>query len=353
MGVKETTSQDHWLGLPVLRDPSRGWLHFVPLFYALFANVAGVSLIVGNSKFYLYMLLGVLLLAHGRVLAAYLVHEAAHGNIFKDHVANHWFGVAAMWCAGCPYCDFRHVRIMHIKHHKDRADVVEFDYRAFFGKSNFLVRSLILSLEYCFIPIIETIHHSRCALYPLLYPVPPSRRQSAAIGTPLTVCMYISIYLVSPVSFLMYLVSGILMLNFLALSDAFHHTYKAVMVEDYVPGPGDRTAIYEEENTFSNLVAVDRSLAWLNCFLALNFGYHNAHHLKPMTPWYDLPNFHRTAYGSEGTDQVLPFSDLWDPWWNHRLKRVVDEDYGVVKPAGTPKRAKDFVGALGVSFLTV
>jgi hypothetical protein len=60
----------------------------------------------------------------------------------------------------------------------------------------------------------------------------------------------------------------------------------------------------------------------------------------------------------EATDstnfQVLTIPDVWYAWYRHRLRRVVEEDYGVVHPIGTPGgRANDFVGALGVSFLTV
>ena len=339
---------------PNLRDPSWGWIHFSPLVYAFLANMFGVAILARYSnRSTLYPLVATLVITHGRVLSAYMVHEATHGNIFKDHWANHWFGVLALWCAGCPYCDFRHVRIMHIKHHKDRADVVEFDYRAFISNTSVAVRHTILCLEFFCIPVVETIHHLRSALYPLFYPVPTSRRQSSALGVSASLMLYTILYLQTPIALAWYFSSGILMLNFLAFNDAFHHTYEAVLMEDYIPGPGNRTAQYEEENTFSNLVTENPNYQWLNGLFTLNFGYHNAHHVKPMTPWYGLPTLHRTVYSDEDTPQVLPFGDLLYPWWKHRLERVVNEDYGVVKPLGTPHRARNFVGALGVSFLTV
>lgn len=337
------------------RDARKGWIHFIPLFYSFISNVVGIALVTRNSNSSLLnTMIGVFMLVHGRTLAAYLVHEAAHGNIFKEHFANHLFGVASLWFAGCPYCDFRHVRSMHIKHHKDRADVVEFDYREYVVNSNPLWKNVILAFELVSIPMVETIHHLRSALYPLLdSSAPSSRRQSATLGVLTTCAIYFGLASVSASALLWYLLSGALMLNFLAFNDAFHHTYEAVAMADYVPGPGSRTASYEEENTFSNLVTCSRTFQWLNALFMLNFGYHNAHHIKPMTPWYDLPWFHETVYGDKGCDQVLPYSDLWEPWWKYRLQRVTDADYGVVAPAGTPRRAQGFVGALGVSFLTV
>ena len=82
--------------------------------------------------------------------------------------------------------------------------------------------------------------------------------------------------------------------------------------------------------------------------------YHNAHHRKPMTPWFRLPALHAQLYGPavEATPQALPFRTLWGAWFAHRLKRVLEEDYGVVAKSGAD-RARAFVGSLGVSFLTV
>ena len=106
------------MGTPsvTLRDPAYGWLHFVALTYALVANGLGLYSLLqwkesvqGGSPLAPALLLllatGVCASAHGRVIASYLVHEAAHGNIFKHPLVqgNRAFGVAALWLAGCPY----------------------------------------------------------------------------------------------------------------------------------------------------------------------------------------------------------------------------------------------------------
>lgn len=283
------------------------------------------------------------------------MHEATHWNVFEEPSANAWFGRVALWLAGTPYADYGHVRRMHMAHHKDRADTVEFDYREFV-KSNGAIRRVVLLLEYCFVPMVETIMHIRTALFPILQPtkVTVARHRSALIGSFAQLLFYSFLWMHSIL--LPHILSGVLVLQYLALNDAFHHTYEAILMQDYVPGPGRRTAQYEEENTYSNLVSVQHP--WLNTLLSLNFGYHNAHHEKPMTPWYNLPALHDQLYTSPKNDatiypQLLPLTDVLSAWFTHRLRRVTEEDYGVVHKVGTPGRADDFVGALGVSFLTV
>ena len=57
-----------------------------------------------------------------------------------------------------------------------------------------------------------------------------------------------------------------------ATSPQFQHTYTVSIATDassYVPGPGPRTAQYEEENTYSNVLSTEHP--WLN-LLSLNFG---------------------------------------------------------------------------------
>ena len=355
------------LSLPKLRDPQGGWKNFAAIFYSLSANVIGWWCL---SQYYHYknhnivafvffLVTGIFLSFHGRVIASYLVHESAHASIFLDPTANRDMGTTCLWLAGVPYADFAHVKAMHISHHKDRSDAVEFDYRTFCQTWPWL-RNVILALEFLYIPVVEIIMHLRTAWYPILWPsdpwVTPSRWQNAWIGTTAT-CAFYAVLLWPALgggwpTFSAHLVAGALVLHFLAMNDAFQHTYEAVLRQDHVPGPGNRTAQYEEENTYSTVLSLQ--YPWLN-LLALNFGYHNAHHTKAITPWYKLPQLHDDLYGSQSQthEQILPFGQLWLPWYRHRLRRVLEEDYGVVHSAKEPHRARDFIGSLGVSFLTV
>jgi fatty acid desaturase len=360
--TNKTTTRNASKYFPTLRDPVGGWKNLAAVFYALCADILGVVWMIEYAKSdgtllaVFKLAASILLAAHGRIVASYLVHEAAHASVFVEPSrANETFGIICLWLAGCPYVNFQHVRKLHIYHHKDRADVVsDFDYRQFVN-SNSAVRNLVFALEWANIPAVETIMHVRAALYPIFcgndtaYKCTASRRQSARIGTLVQIGFYLFLWHNSVV--LPHFIAGALTLQFLSLHDAFQHTYQVIPLTDsYTPGPNGRTATYEEENTFSNLICVRP--AWLN-LISLNFGYHNAHHQKPMVPWYALPDWHNQLYGSVEMPQLLPFCELWRTWCTHKFTRIVDEDYGVVHPPGTPGRANDFVGALGVSFLTV
>lgn len=90
--------------------------------------------------------------------------------------------------------------------------------------------------------------------------------------------------------------------------------------------------------------------------LTLFFGLHNAHHRSTGTAWHQLPALHSKLYGSDlaRCPAVLTWAQLSGTWVGNRLRRVLEEDYGVVHKGGLePARVKDFVGTLGVSFLTI
>jgi fatty acid desaturase len=147
---------------------------------------------------------------------------------------------------------------------------------------------------------------------------------------------------------LLYGAAVLLELHVLNFFDAFHHTFEQFVIEPGEPVSMDgRDRAYEQGNTYSNLLS-DR-FSWLN-FFTLNFGYHNAHHHRPSLPWWRLPALHRELYG-ERSMAVLPVRELFASWHRNRVRRVYAEHYGAV---GTgPDRAAGFIGAHGVSFLTV
>jgi fatty acid desaturase len=146
----------------------------------------------------------------------------------------------------------------------------------------------------------------------------------------------------------LYGLSYLLLLHVLNFFDAFHHSFDQFFVAPHQAVPMHaRDRSYEQANTYSNLI----SLRWpvLN-LLTLNFGYHNAHHERASVPWHRLPALHRELYGS-AAPAVLPMSELLRTWHRNRVLRVSSDDYGM--PGAGAGRADHFVGAHGVSFLTV
>jgi fatty acid desaturase len=141
-----------------------------------------------------------------------------------------------------------------------------------------------------------------------------------------------------------------LFVHLLRFADCFQHTYDAYPILDETPIPQDklRDRAYEQANTYSDVVAIDAK--WLN-LIWLNFGFHNAHHERPVAPWYQLPKLHRDLY-PDGNAQVVTVGELLRAYHRHRVTRVLAIDYGEVRAPGTPQRADGFIGAVGVSFLT-
>jgi len=293
-------------------------------------------------------LLGVLLCLHSMVLAAYLVHEAAHHTLFNVRAANEAAGEVLCFIAGAPYASFARIRHMHIRHHLDRADLTCFDFKGFLQRHPG-VRRVLEALEWAYVPATEILMHLQVIFRPFF--VRSQRRYLPRVLGMLLLrgALLVLLGLWSLQALLLYMLAVALQLHVLNFFDAFHHTFEQYFVAPEQPVPMEgRDRRYEHEHTFSNLIS--RRHAWLN-LLTLNFGYHNAHHQRASVPWYRLPALHRDLYG-ESTAQLMPLRDLLGTWHRNRVRRVSGSHYGAAGASGT-LCARDFVGAHGVSFLTV
>ena len=316
----------------VLLWVSAGWIASFPL---MAAPGAGLNV------------LGVLLCAHAMVLAAYLIHEAAHQTLFAGQSANFAVGEAMNFIAGSSYASFERIRHMHIRHHMERADLACFDFKEFLNRRTRMCRTLQI-LEWCYIPATEILMHLQIVWRPVFVPSQRRHLRRSMLMLALRVGLLASLAAWSVKAVLLYFVAVGVMLHVLNFFDAFHHTFDQYFVRADEPVPAhDRSRTYEQSNTYSNLISTRHP--WLN-FLTLNFGYHNAHHEKASVPWYRLPDFHRRLYGAE-TQAVLPLSELVRTWHYNRVRRVKADNYG--GPGKDNRSADEFVGAHGVSFLTV
>jgi fatty acid desaturase len=290
---------------------------------------------------------GVLLCAHTMIFAAYLVHEAAHQTLFAARAANAFAGEVMNFIAGSSYASFERIRHMHIRHHLDRADLTCFDFKGLMRRRPEVCRTLQL-LEWAYVPATEVLMHWQVAGRPFF--VASQRRHLPRVAAMLIVRWGLLALLGrwSWKALLLYVVATALFLHVLNFFDAFHHTFEQYFVAADEPVPmAGRDRRYEHANTYSNVIS--RRHPWLN-LLTLNFGYHNAHHHRASVPWYRLPALHKDFYGGQW-DAVLPLPALLRTWHRNRVRRVISDDYGA--PCHGPRRADNFVGAHGVSFLTV
>jgi fatty acid desaturase len=320
--------------------------------YALAGYAGGIAAMLADSL--ASNLLGVLLCAHAMLIAAYLVHEAAHNTLAisargrSAHAQNRALGELMSFVSGGSYASFERIRELHLLHHKERCDVGRFDYKRFLRARPGWQRSLVHALEWAYVPAVELIMHAQVVVRPFC-----DRTQRAYLPRVVGMLLLRGGLLVllassSVRAVLLYFVAYWLLLTVLAFFDAFHHTYEQFFVAagafTHARRP-DRA--YERANTFSNLISERHP--WLN-LLTLNFGYHNAHHERPGEPWFRLPAVHRELF-EERPRALLPMRELFRTFHRNRLRRVLDDDYGAV--AEGPGRADDFVGAHGVSFLSV
>jgi fatty acid desaturase len=316
--------------------------------YGLVGYLSGVALLL--APHWAAKVGGVMLLAHAMVIAAYLIHEFAHGTIFSKPEHNARAGEVFSWLTGGCYADFQDLRRKHMRHHVDRADVITFDSKAFIASLPGWSRRLILALEWAYIPAVELVMHFYVIALPFISRSEKHRARRHKVGLILGIraAAFALLGWFSLSALLLYTLAWLVMVTVLRFADAYQHTYDAfaVLEEGNIPADKLRDRAYEQANTFSNLV----SLRWpaLNLLL-LNFSYHNAHHEKPVAPWYRLPALHAELYG-DGYRQVVPMRELLSGFHRHRLRRVVDDDYGQFGEG--PNRAENFYGAVGVSFLT-
>jgi fatty acid desaturase len=295
----------------------------------------------------LWNMLGVLLCTHSMVLAAYLIHEAAHQSLFATPPANDRIGEWLSFIAGGSYASFERIRHMHMRHHRDRVDLACFDGKSVMRHRPWL-RRIIQAAEWAYIPAAEILFHLQVIYRPMLDPSQRGHLPRVLAMLLLRGALLMALALWSLKAALLYVLAYGLLLHVLNFFDAFHHTFEQHFVAADQPVPGVRPdRQYEMANTYSNLLSA--RWPWLNA-LILNFCYHNAHHERASAPWYRLPSVHRAIYG-ERHQSVMSLRELLFSWHRHRVRRVFSEDYGL--PGEGSRRADSFIGAHGVSFLTV
>lgn len=333
------------LKLRLFRDRKTAVLNSAVMVAALAGWIASFGL-MGASPVLLNVV-GLVLCAQSMIWAAYLIHEAAHQSLLAERRLNLWAGETASFIAGSSYASFERIRQMHIRHHVDRADLVCFDFRSFIRERP-LLRRVLQVLEWAYVPATETLMHLQVIWRPLFVPSQQRHRPRALSMLVVRLGLLTLLGWWSLKALALYFVAYALLLHTLNFFDCFHHSFESHVVEADEPiALNGRDRSYEQSNTYSNLVS--RRWPWMN-LLILNFAYHNAHHHRASVSWHKLPTVHRETFG-DGSLQVLPTGELLRSWHRNRVRRVTAEDYGAPSAGGSA--AENFIGAHGVSFLTV
>lgn len=330
----------------LLRDPDGLWPNLLAIFYILVAYVGGWLLLFSQSPW--LFLPGVLALAHGMTIAAYLMHDCGHNSIFKEVKHNTWLGRVLNAISGSSYGTYEDMRYKHMRHHVDNCEPLSFDYRSWLNRHP-LIHRAVNTLEWLYIPAVELIMHGMQIAAPWVYEDKKEQRGRVLRVVALRFSLFALVIWLAPLAAVGYALAYILFLTVLRFMDNFQHNYEIyyTLNDPAFKPPRKGDAEYENSHTYSNLI----SSRWpaLN-LLVLNFCYHNAHHVKPTVNWYRLPALHEQLYG-KACPQQLEFWPQLVSFHRHRVNRVLAEHYGsndVVESL----RERDGVGVNGLSFLT-
>jgi omega-6 fatty acid desaturase (delta-12 desaturase) len=336
---------------------SRGFkYHTLAVLYAVTAYLLGFSLLWSGSI--LLNLFGVLALAHGMVIAAYMIHECGHNTVFRSNADNATLGSALTWLCGAAYGTYEDIRYKHFRHHVDNDDVVWFDYEAFF-KRHPLIYRITITLEYFYIPAHELVMHFILVFCSFIIPERKIQRRRNVSVIVVRGGVFVALLCLFPKVALLYSIAYMMMMTVLRFMDSLQHDYGyhlTLFSREPAPHKGDFT--FEQEHTFS----VPHSLRFERLgWLTLNFGYHNAHHANMMTPWWQLPVLHRELIGDDPAE-VIPLRAQLAIFHRYRVERIVggaageDEGSGDDEPWGRPfleaAREGRVMGGNAASFLT-
>jgi fatty acid desaturase len=280
-----------------------------------------------------------LLLAHGMTIAAYMVHECGHNTVFRRIRHNEYLGSCLTWICGASYGTFDDLRYKHMRHHVDNDDVVWFDYERFFLQHPRVLRATRV-LEWFYIPAHDLLMHAILAFGSFIVPARRHQRRRNLAVIAIRGGLFCTLLYVSPKAALLYSVAYLIMIQVLRFMDSLQHDYPYrlnLYTEERSPHKGDKR--FEQEHTFSVPLSLRHErINWLT----LNFGYHNAHHAQPATPWYRLPSVHRKLFGDDPA-AVIPLSSQLAIFHRGRVRRVIKWDDGAVD-ARTPV-GRDFLRA--------
>lgn len=311
--------------------------------YTLFTYGLGVSLLLVQA--WVWNAIGVLLVVHSLILTATFTHELIHGNIFKQHrQLNAFWGQVMTHINGACYAAWPDLVSHHFNHHLEHADFVGFDPAAYFQAMHPWWQKIYIVLEWAYLPLFELELRWRIILAPFL-----EKEKRHLIWRNLGIMAYRTALFACmgwyfPKALILYAIAYLSFVNLMRFMDAFHHTYEYVIVGKPIP---KRDRVYEQANTFSNLVST--RWPWLN-LLFLNFGYHNAHHHNMSVPWHELPKLQQDVF-QETPGGIMPLPILVWNYHKFRLQRLFSGQ-GEASLEATQSGLDNFTGGIAVSFLT-
>jgi len=334
----------------LIKDPDGLRYHGGAVLYAVGAYALGFAGLFHTN--WLVNLPATLLLAHGMIIAAYMIHECGHNTVFRSIRHNTWLGRFLSWLCGAAYGTYEDMRYKHFRHHVDNDDVVWFDYDGFFERHP-LVTRIVRVLEWLYIPAHDLMMHFVMVFTSFIIPERRKQRVRNVAVIAIRGGAYLALLIFFPKVALLYAIAYLLMMHVLRFIDMLQHDYPYnLTLFDYKEPPHKGDMEWEQAHTFSNPVSLKYpKLNWL----VLNFGFHNAHHADMNLPWFRLPDAHKELTGGAPAC-VIPFRSQVRLLLANRVSRVHNP-----QPDGYPQAAEYLraaragrgpIGGNAASFLT-
>jgi fatty acid desaturase len=311
-----------------IKDPLGLRYYGATVAYAVTAYAAGFAGLFAASG--VVNAVATLLLAHGMIIAAYMIHE---------------------FC-GAAYGTYEDMRYKHFRHHVDNDDAVWFDYDRFF-ETHPTITNIVRALEWFYIPAHDLIMHGVMIFTSFVIPQRRDQRVRNVAVILVRGGIFTALVIYFPKVAILYAVAYLIMMQVLRFMDSVQHDYPYnLTLFDYVKPPHKGDTAWEQEHTFSNPISLRfPKLNWL----VLNFGYHNAHHADMNLPFYRLPALHKELTGNDSA-RVIPFAAQLKLFHRNRVTRIYNpqpEDY----PKGeaylkTAQSGRGPIGGNAASFLT-
>ena len=178
------------------------------LLYCQSAYFGGAALILSMNP--IFMLIGMLAMAHGMVIAAYMIHDCGHNTVFKSPGHNATLGKTLNWLTGGCYGTYEELRANHMRHHVDNADVIILDYRGYLVRHP-AQRKIVEVLEWLYVPIVEFLMHGALILAPFIFKDKKEQRFRVIKIVMIRFSLLTVVFLYSPLAYMCYFLAyGIL-----------------------------------------------------------------------------------------------------------------------------------------------
>ena len=334
----------------LMKDPLGLQYYGATVLYAVTAYVAGFAGLFSTSA--LLNATGTLLLAHGMLIAAYMIHECGHNMVFQHSRYNAYLGRVMSWLCGASYGTYEDMRYKHFRHHVDNDDVVWFDYEQFF-EDHPTITNVVRFFEWFYIPAHDLIMHSVMVCTSFIIPQRRDQRVRNVTVILIRGGIFLALLILAPKVALLYAVAYMIMMQVLRFMDSVQHDYPYnLTLFDYIKPPHKGDGAWEQEHTFSNPISL--RFPMLN-WLVLNFGYHNAHHADMNLPFYRLPALHEKLTNNDPA-RSIPFGSQLKLFHRNRLHRIYNPQ-PVDYPKGdaylkTAQLGRGVIGGNAASFLT-